>query len=112
MLGATVYVSPNTPTDDWKSLIFSNLTGYSPKVCKIFKFLTRRGCDDMPVILAGGFKVKAKDNYNAELVDFMKDTFEIDVFSDLSQGMTRSNSCIDMAFGRNVDNLSCMNYVL
>jgi hypothetical protein len=27
------------------------------------------------------------------------------------QGTTRSNSCIDMVFGRNVDNLSCMNYV-
>jgi hypothetical protein len=56
--------------------------------------------------------VNVKDNYNAELVEFMKDTFELDVLSDLSQGMTRTNSCIDMGFGRNVDNLSCMNSVL
>jgi hypothetical protein len=41
----------------------------------------------------------------------MKDTFEINVLLDLSQGMTRSNSCINMIFGQNVDNLSCMNYV-
>jgi hypothetical protein len=60
----------------------------------------------MPVILAGDFNVNVKDNYNAELVEFMKDTFE-----HLSQGTTRSNSCINMVFGRNVDNLSCMNYV-
>jgi hypothetical protein len=33
-----------------------------------------------------------KDNYNAELVEFMKDTFELDVLSNLSQGNTRSNS--------------------
>jgi hypothetical protein len=32
-----------------------------------------------------------KDNYNAELVGFMKDTFELDFPSDLSQGTTRSN---------------------
>jgi hypothetical protein len=62
----TVYVSPNTPSDDWKSLIFSNLAGYSPKVCKMFKFLARRGCEDMPIILAGDFNVNVKDNYNAE----------------------------------------------
>jgi hypothetical protein len=41
----------------------------------------------------------------------MKVIFELDIPSDLSQGTTRSNSCIDMVFGRNVDNLSCINYV-
>jgi hypothetical protein len=112
VLVVTVYVSPNTPSDDLKWLKFPNLAGYSPKVCKMFKFLARRGCEDMSVILVGDCNVNVKDNYNVELVEFMKDTFELDVFSDLSQGMTRSNSCIDMVFGRNVDNLSCMNYVL
>jgi hypothetical protein len=65
----------------------------------------------MPVILAGDFNVNVKDNYNAELVELMKDTFDLDVLSDLSQETTRSNSSFDMVFGRNVDNLSCMNYV-
>jgi endonuclease/exonuclease/phosphatase (EEP) superfamily protein YafD len=64
----------------------------------------------MSVILAGDFNVSVKDNCNAELVGFIKDTFEL-VLSDLHQGTTRPNSCIDMVFGRNVDNLSCMNYV-
>jgi hypothetical protein len=104
-------VAPNTPSDDWKSLIFPNLAGHSPKLFKIFKFLARRVCEDMPIILAGDFNVNVKDNYNAELADFMKDTFELDVLPDLSQGTTRSNFCIDMVFGRNVANLSCMNYV-
>jgi hypothetical protein len=66
----------------------------------------------MPIILAGDFNVNVKDNYNAELIEFMKDTFKLDVLSDLSQGTTRPNSCINMVFGQNVDNLSCMNYVL
>jgi hypothetical protein len=35
VLVVTVYVSPNTPSDDWKSVIFYNLAGYSPKLCKI-----------------------------------------------------------------------------
>jgi hypothetical protein len=63
----------------------------------------------MPIILAGDFNVNVKDNYNAELVEFMKDIFEFDVLSDLSQGTTRSNFCIDIVCGRNLDNLSCMN---
>jgi hypothetical protein len=57
----------------------------------------------MPVILAGDFNINVKDNYNAELVEFMKDIIKLDVLSDLSQGTTRSNSCIDMSFGQNVD---------
>jgi hypothetical protein len=36
VLVMTVYLSPNTPSDHWKSLIFPNLAGYSPKVCQIF----------------------------------------------------------------------------
>jgi hypothetical protein len=65
----------------------------------------------MLIILVGAFNVNVKDNYIAELVEFMKDPFELDVLSDLSQGTTRSNSCIHMVFERNEDNLSCMNYV-
>jgi hypothetical protein len=65
--------------------------------------------ENMPVILVGDFNVNVKDNYNAELVKFMKDIFELvkfmkdifelDVLLDLCQGTTRSNSCIDMVFG-------------
>jgi hypothetical protein len=76
------------------------------------KFLVRRGCENMPIILTCDFNINMKDNYNAELIEFMIDTFELDVLSDPSQGTTRSNSCIDVVFGQNVDNLSCMNYGL
>jgi predicted nucleotidyltransferase component of viral defense system len=72
--------------------------------------LARIGSEDIPIILADDFNVNVKDNYNAELVEFMKDTFEFDILSDLSQGTTRSNSYTDMVLGQNVDNLSCMNY--
>jgi hypothetical protein len=74
------------------------------------EFWARRGCEDMLIILAGDCIVNVKDNY-VELVELMKDTFELDVLSDLSQGITRSNSCINSVFGQNMDNLSCMNYV-
>jgi hypothetical protein len=46
-----------------------------------------------------------------KFVEFVKDTCKLDVLSGLSQGTATSNSCIDMVFGRNVDNLSWMNYV-
>jgi hypothetical protein len=38
VLVVTVCVSPNTSSDNWKSLIFSNLAGYSPKVSKMLSF--------------------------------------------------------------------------
>jgi exonuclease III len=62
VLVVTVYVSPNNSSDDWNSLIFSNLDRYSPKVCNMFKILARRYCEDMPIILAGDFNVNVKDN--------------------------------------------------
>jgi hypothetical protein len=45
----------------------------------MFKFLARRGCEDMPTILAGDFSLNVKDNYNAELVGLMKVTFGLDI---------------------------------
>jgi hypothetical protein len=75
------------------------LAGHSPKVCKMFKFLARRGCEAIPIILAGDFNFNVKDNYNAEFVEFMKVTFELDLLPDLSQGTTRSNSCISVVCG-------------
>jgi hypothetical protein len=80
------------------------LAGYSPKLCKMLRCLARRGCEDIPIILAGDFNFNGKYNYNAELVEFVKDTLQLDVLSDFSQETTRSNSCIDMVFRRNVDN--------
>jgi hypothetical protein len=65
----------------------------------------------MPIMLAGDFNVNVKDNCNTEVVDLMKDNFELDIILDIYQGTIGSNSCIDMVFGRNVDNLSCMNSV-
>jgi hypothetical protein len=41
----------------------------------------------------------------------MQDTLGLDLLSDLKEGTTRSNSCTDMVFGRNVDCVTCMNYV-
>jgi hypothetical protein len=109
VLVLTVYVSPNTPSDEWKSLIFSNLAGYSPKVCKMIKFLARRICQSYwRVTLTSTWKIITMPNF---YVEFMKDTFELDVLSDHFQGTTRSNSCIDMVFGQNENNLSCMNCV-
>jgi hypothetical protein len=51
----TMYVSPNTPSYVWKSLIFLSLYGYSSIVCEMLKFLARRGCEDMPIISLGDF---------------------------------------------------------
>jgi hypothetical protein len=79
MLVVTVYGSANTPSDDRKSLIFCNFARYSPKVCKIFTFLANISCENMPIIFASGCNVNVKDNYNVDLVEFIKENFELDV---------------------------------
>jgi hypothetical protein len=66
----------------------------------MLKFLARRSYKVMAIILVGDSDAKVKDNYNAEL----------DVLSDLSQGTTKSDSCIDMVLVRNGVNLSCVIY--
>jgi hypothetical protein len=55
----------------------------------------------MPFILTGDFNVNVEGNYvyNAELLEIMKDIFQLYVLSDLSQGTPRSNSCIDIVCG-------------
>jgi hypothetical protein len=45
----------------------------------------------MTVILAGDFNINFKDSNNAELVELVRDTSELDVLWDLSEGTTRSN---------------------
>jgi hypothetical protein len=35
VLVVNVYISPNTLSDNWKFLIFSNLAGYCTKVCRL-----------------------------------------------------------------------------
>jgi hypothetical protein len=61
----------------------------------------------MPIIVATDFNGNVKDNCNAKLVKFMRDTLELDILLNISEGTTRSNSCTDMVFGQNMD----MNYV-
>jgi hypothetical protein len=73
-----------------------------------FNVHLKRNLIHKSMYLQGCIKKATVKRWLEQLVEFMKDTFELDVLSDLSQG-TRSNSCIDMVFGRNVDNLSCTN---
>jgi hypothetical protein len=54
-------------------------------MCKMFKYLAKRGCEDMPIILADNFKVNVKHNYNDVLIHFMNDTFELDIFGSFSR---------------------------
>jgi hypothetical protein len=46
----------------------------------------------MTTIVAIDFNLNVKDNYNAELVDCMKDSLEHDSLWDLCQGTTTSDS--------------------
>jgi hypothetical protein len=72
----------------FQEYFIGNSVGYACGICdrllymnylkqvkqKCFNFLPRRGSEDMPIILTGDFNVNVKGNYNAELVEFMKDT--------------------------------------
>jgi hypothetical protein len=52
-----------------------------------------------------------KKKENETFVTDMEETFGLNLMSDPQCSTTRSKSCIDMVFARNVDNLNYANYI-
>jgi endonuclease/exonuclease/phosphatase (EEP) superfamily protein YafD len=65
----------------------------------------------IPIILAGDFNTELKKKENETFVTGMAETFGLKLMSSPQCSTTRSKSCIDMVFARNVDNLKCENCI-
>jgi hypothetical protein len=56
----TLYLSNNTPIDDWKRFVLSRLGTFAPKFSEEYSIVLEEGCNTIPIILAGDFNIDLK----------------------------------------------------
>jgi endonuclease/exonuclease/phosphatase (EEP) superfamily protein YafD len=109
VLLVTLYLSNNTPIDDCKRFVLIHLRTFAPKFTEVFSITAEEGRNTIPIILAGDFNIELKKKENETFVTDMEEAFGLKLMSNPQCSTTRSKSCIDMVFARNVDNLKCAN---
>jgi hypothetical protein len=109
VLIVTLYLSKNTPIDECKRFVLIHLGTFAPKFSE-YSIVPEEGLNTIPIILAGDFNIELKKE-NETFVTKMEETFGLKLMSNPQCSTTRSKSCINMVFARNVDNLKCANYI-
>jgi endonuclease/exonuclease/phosphatase family metal-dependent hydrolase len=111
VLIVTLYLSSNTPIYDYKRFVLIHLGTFTPKFSEEYSIMPEEGRSTIPIILAGDFNIELKKKENKSFVNYMDETFGLKLMSNPQCSTTRSKSCIDMVFARNIDNLKCANYI-
>jgi hypothetical protein len=111
VLIVTLYLSKNTPIVDCKRFVLNDLGIFAPKFSEEYSIVPEEGRNTIPITLAGDFNIDLKKKENETFVTNMEETFGLKLMSNAQCSTTRSKSCIDMVFARNVDNLKCANYI-
>jgi endonuclease/exonuclease/phosphatase (EEP) superfamily protein YafD len=111
VLIVTLYLSNNTPIDDCKRFVLIHLGTFTPKFSEEYSIVPEEGRNTIPIILAGDFNIELKKKENETFVTDTEETFGLKLMSNPQCSTTRSKSCIDMVFARNVDDLKCANYI-
>jgi endonuclease/exonuclease/phosphatase (EEP) superfamily protein YafD len=106
----TLYPSNNTPIDDCKRFVLSQLGTFAAKFSEEYSIVLEEGRNTIPIILAGDLNIELKKKKNKTFVTDMEETFGLKLMPNPQCSTTRSKSCIDMVFARNVDNLKCATY--
>jgi endonuclease/exonuclease/phosphatase (EEP) superfamily protein YafD len=106
-----LYLSNNTLIDDCKRFVLTHLGTFAPKFSEEYSIVPEEGPNTIPIILAGDFNIDLKKKENETFVTYVEKTFGLKLMSNPQCSTTRSKSCIDMVFARNVDNLKCANYI-
>jgi endonuclease/exonuclease/phosphatase (EEP) superfamily protein YafD len=84
---------------------------FAPKFSEEYSIVPEEGLNTIPIILARDFNIELKKKENETFVTDMEATFGLKLMSTPQRSTTRSESCVDMLFARNVDSLKCPNYV-
>jgi hypothetical protein len=107
----TFYLSNNIPLDDCKRFVLIHLGIFAPKFSEEYSNVPEEGRNTIPITLAGDFNIELKKKENETFVTDMEETFGLKLMSNPQCSTTRSKSCIDVVFARNVDNLKYANCV-
>jgi hypothetical protein len=111
VLLVTVYITPSTNMKDVKFFFLRNLLMYTPKASSMFQEIKERGYDKIPIILSGDFNIDLKKQENQSFVDFMEDSFGLELNSNANISTTRESSCLDAVFTRNLHNIDTTHYI-
>jgi endonuclease/exonuclease/phosphatase family metal-dependent hydrolase len=93
-----------------KRFVLIHLGTFAPKFLEEYSIVLEEGHNTIPIILAGDFNTELKKKENETFVTDMEETFGLKLMSIPQCSTTRSKSCIDKVFARNVDNLVCKLY--
>jgi hypothetical protein len=105
----SVYINPNTSTDDIECFLLYNLMAYSPKFCTMWPSLKRFGYYNMPIILTGEFNFKDLAIYE-HFRSFTLEEVGLTVVTDPSRSTTLGGSCIDIFPVRDVPHVFYTTY--
>jgi hypothetical protein len=106
----SLYISPNTFTDDIELFLLYNLVAYSPKICTMWQGLKRFGYY-MSIIITGDFNFKLRDRANYEnFRSFALEELGLTVATDPSRSTTLGGSGIDRICVRDVSHVRFTTY--
>jgi hypothetical protein len=108
----SVYINPNTPTDDIESFLLYSLMAYSPKICTVWPRLKQFGYYNMPIILTGDFNFNLRNRANYEQFrNFGLQELGPTVVMDPSRSTTLGGSCVDIICVRDVPYVRRTTYI-
>jgi hypothetical protein len=104
----SVYINPNTSTDDIECFLLYNLKAYSAQICTMWPRL-KQFCYYMPINLTVDFNLKDRANYE-HFRSFALEELGVTVVADPSRrprSTTLGGSCVDIICVRDVPHVRC-----
>jgi endonuclease/exonuclease/phosphatase (EEP) superfamily protein YafD len=84
---------------------------FTPKFPEEYSIVPEEGRNTIPIILAGDFSIELKKKENETFLTDVEEIFGLNLMSKPQCSTTRSKSCIDVVFARNVDSLKYANCI-
>lgn len=101
------YISPNQNLDDIIYFIHRLLLVYSHAGANALG----RGEDKIPLILGGDFNVNFGSNDSLPLIQFLRETFGLQINNNPKESTTKSGTTLDAIFTRYLENIESRTYI-
>ena len=89
----SVYITPGTPMCEVKKFFMRNLLICSHKLVGIIEVLDEVLLDTIPMVLGGDLNIDLKSTEGTEFLEFMRDTWKLELISDPAISTMRGDIC-------------------
>lgn len=103
----SIYISPGKSITDIKDFIHHVLLPYTEGGSR----LLNKNYHEIPMIISGDFNVNFAREESVELLNFFKNTLNLDIVNDRNTSTTRHGTTIDAVFARFIKDLSAHVYI-